>query len=459
MSGSKIIQRFGILLVTGIIFLCIVPSIHIGALQSDEIPDAPLPDERIDPALALDISASLYLPAMLDPVIAPATDPRTPVCPDGYTMVTSIDGTRHCKGPDGYIYELTLPGQTPKRSADKYQWMGDHPPTATGTTSQSYTTTPVGDYQTVEPSASNVIPASIAAKMRKPNLDWTPPEYTTTALPKASLVIGPGESLSRVNDVPTGQMVIVRGDHSSEIMVLDKPIIVKGESGAIIKGIDIRAPCIVTGFSVTGREAGIFANGVSGSDMYPFVIEGCHCYLNGYGIRLYCCDNVIIKNNLLESNSEIELHIEHMDNGRIVGNNLGEATYQPGGGSVDVDGAAFRYLTNCVFEDNYIGEHYYGTRWYSCSHCTIKDNTYRNSGTNLRLGKDYGGGDYGQCEDMQVIGNDIRGGTDAIWPQACVNCVFNDNVLKSKYGFKYNSMGKGGTGSGNEVESVVPWYG
>jgi nitrous oxidase accessory protein NosD len=182
-------------------------------------------------------------------------------------------------------------------------------------------------------------------------------------------------------------------------------------------------------------------------------------YLNGYGLRLYYCNNVIVKNNLIESNSEIELHVEHMDNGKIVGNNLGEATYQPGGGAVDVDGAAFRYMTNSVFEDNYIGEHYYGTRWYSSSHVTIKGNTYRNSGTNLRLGRYYGGGDYGQCEDMQVIGNDIAGGTDAIWAHAAVNCVFNDNVLKSKYGFKYNSMGRGGSGSGNKVESIVPWYG
>lgn len=190
--------------------------------------------------------------------------------------------------------------------------------------------------------------------------------------------------------------MIVRGDHSSEILIITKSIIVKGENGAIVKGIDIRAPSVITGFSVTGREAGIYANGVSGSSQYPFVIEGCHCYLNGYGIRLYYCNNVIIKNNLLESNSEIEFHVEHMDNGKIVGNNLGEATYQPGGG------------------------------------------------------------DYGQCEDMTVTGNDIRGGTDASWAQACVNCVFNDNILKSKYGFKYNSYGQNGSGSGNQIESVVP---
>jgi hypothetical protein len=68
-------------------------------------------------------------------------------------------------------------------------------------------------------------------------------------------------------------------------------------------------------------------------------------------------------------------------------------------------------------------------------------------------------GTYGQCDDFTVTGNDIRGGTDAIWAQACVDSVFNDNVLKSKYGFKYNSMGKNGSGSGNSVESVVPWYG
>jgi parallel beta-helix repeat protein len=294
--------------------------------------------------------------------------------------------------------------------------------------------------------------------MRAPNLNWVPPAYTSTALPKASLVLGPGDSLARVNDVAPGQMVIVRGDHSSEIMVITKPIVVKGEDGAIVRGIDIRAPSVVTGFSVTGREAGIYANGVSGSDQYPFVIEGCHCYLNGYGLRLYYCNNVIIKDNLLESNSEIELHIEHMDNGKIVGNNLGEETYQPGGGSVDVDGAALRYLTDCVFEDNYIGEHYYGTRWYSCSHCTIQDNTYRNSGTNLRLGKTYGGGDYGECDYMTVTGNDIRGGTDAIWAEACANCVFNNNVLKSKYGFK-SGMGLNGSGSGNQVVSVIPAYG
>lgn len=456
MRGSKIIQRYGILLVTGIVFLCILPSIHIGYLESDATQEVSLPWDWINPDPG--IPASLYYPANWAPLVVPLTSPLTPICPAGYTLVTSIDGTQHAKGPDGYIYDLVPAGRTPLRSADKYQWMGDHPPTATGALSQSYPAS-ASDYQTVEPSASNVIPANIAAKMRKPNLDWTPPEYTTTVLPEASLVIGPGESLSSVNQVSPGQMVIVRGDHSSEIMVISKPIIVKGEAGAIVKGIDIRAPSIVTGFSVTGREAGIFANGVSGTDQYPFVIEGNHMYLNGYGLRLYYCSNVIIKNNLLESNSEIEMHIEHMDNGRIVGNNLGEATYQPGGGAVDVDGAAFRYVKNSVFENNYIGEHYYGTRWYSSSDCTIKDNTYRNSGTNLRLGRDYGGGDYGQCDDFTVTGNDIRGGTDAIWAQACVDCVFNDNVLKSKYGFKYNSMGQGGSGSGNQVESVVPWYG
>jgi parallel beta-helix repeat protein len=431
----------------------------MGYLQSDTTPDILSSEDWVDPDPLSNIPASQFCPANWEPLVAPVTDPQTPVCPAGYTEVTSIDGTKHCKGPDGYIYELTAVGKTPVRSEDRYQWIGDHPPTATGTTSSSSTNTPVGDHETVEPSASNVIPANIAAKMRKPDLNWVPPAYSTTVLPKASLIIGPDDPLSQVNEVSPGQLVIVRGDHSSEILIITKSIIVKGESGAIVKGIDIRAPSVVTGFSVTGREVGIYANGVSGSSQYPFVIEGCHCYLNGYGIRLYYCNNVIIKNNLLESNSEIELHIEHMDNGMIAGNNLGEATYQPGGGAVDVDGAALRYLTNCVFQDNYIGEHYYGTRWYSSSHCTIKDNTYRNSGTNLRLGKTYGGGDYGQCEDLTVTGNDIRGGTDAIWAQACVNCVFNDNILKSKYGFKYNSYGQNGSGSGNQIVSVVPAYG
>jgi parallel beta-helix repeat protein len=459
MSGKNIIHSFGILLVTGILFLCVMPTVHIGYLQSDETQNVPLSEPWADPDPLSNIPASQFCPASWPPLLVPVTDPRTPVVPGGYTEVTSIDGTKHCKGPDGYIYELAPAGQTPARSADKYQWMGDHPPTATGTTSKTHISAPVGDYPTVEPAASSSIPASIAAKMRKPHLDWVPPAYTTTALPKASLVLGPGDSLARVNEVEPGQLVIVRGDHSSEIMVITKPICVKGEDGALVRGIDIQSPAIVTGFSVTGREAGIYANGISGSEQYPFVIEGCHCYLNGYGIRLYYCDNVIIRNNLLESNSEIELHIEHMDNGRIVGNNLGEATYQPGGGSVDVDGAALRYMSNCVFEDNYIGEHYYGTRWYSSNHCTIKGNTYRNSGTNLRLGKNYGGGDYGECDYMTVTGNDIQGGTDAIWAQACVSCVFNDNILKSKYGFKYNSMGQNGSGSGNEIVSVVPAYG
>ena len=89
---------------------------------------------------------------------------------------------------------------------------------------------------------------------------------------------------------------------------------------------------------------------------------------------------------------------------------------------------------------------------------TIKDNTYRNSGTNLRLGKNYGGGDYGQRQAMTVTGNDIRGGTDAIWAQACVNCVFNDNILKSKYGFK-TGMGQNGSGFRNQIERVTPAYG
>ena len=40
---------------------------------------------------------------------------------------------------------------------------------------------------------------------------------------------------------------------------------VKGENGTIVKGIDIKAPCIITGFSVTGRESGIYAKGVSGT--------------------------------------------------------------------------------------------------------------------------------------------------------------------------------------------------
>jgi hypothetical protein len=40
--------------------------------------------------------------------------------------------------------------------------------------------------------------------------------------PKASLILGPEDSLSRVNEVSPGEMVIVRGDHSSEIMIINK---------------------------------------------------------------------------------------------------------------------------------------------------------------------------------------------------------------------------------------------
>ena len=76
----------------------------------------------------------------------------------------------------------------------------------------------------MEPAATSSIPANIAAKMRQPHLDSVPPAYTTTALPEASLVLGPGDSLTRVNEVSPGQLVIVRGDHSSEILVLTKPI-------------------------------------------------------------------------------------------------------------------------------------------------------------------------------------------------------------------------------------------
>ena len=399
------------------------------------------------------------------------TDEDTPVCPPGYTEVTSIDGTVHCKGPDGYIYDLALPGETPVRSANRYQWMGDHPPGATATpttkptarptttisSSGNWINMPIDSYQTVEPPADEVIPASIQAKMRPPDLSWVPPAYTSTALPSASLIIGPGESVSAINGVGIGEMVIVRGDHSGETITVTKPIILKGEDGALVKGIDIKAPCIVTGFSVTGREVGIFAQGITGTAEYPFIIEGNHCYRNGYGLRMYYCNNAIVKNNYLESNSEVELHVEHLDNCTFTGNNLGEASYHPGEGKVDVDGAALRYLANCVWENNYIGEHYYGTRWYTCTDCIIRDNTYRNSGSNIRLGKDYDHGDYGQCERMQVTGNDIRGGTDGIWAQACIDSVFDDNVIRAKYPFP-SGYGKGGSGSGNDVEVVIPSY-
>lgn len=402
----------------------------------------------------------------------------TPACPPGYTEVTSIDGTKHCKGPDGYIYDLAVPGETPVRSANRYQWLGDHPPGATATPTtrptstpqatskpttnpaplQNWVNMPSSDYQTVEPPASGDIPASILAKMRPPHLDWVPPAYISTDLPSPTLVIGPGESVAAVNDVEPGQLVVVRGDHSSETITVKKPIILKGEAGATVKGIDIQAPCIVTGFGVTGRECGIFAQGISGTPEYPFIVEGNHCYRNGYGLRLYYCNNALVKNNYLESNSEIELHVEHLDNCTFTGNDLGEAMYHPGEGSTDVDGAALRYLTHCVFADNYIGEHYYGTRWYSCKDCLIQDNVYRNSGSNIRLGKDHDQGNFGQCENMRVIGNDIQGGIDGIWAQAAINCVFDDNILKTKYGFS-SGYGDGGTGSNNTVEKVVPSYG
>ncbi|WP_148266479.1 right-handed parallel beta-helix repeat-containing protein [Methanocella arvoryzae] len=400
-------------------------------------------------------------------------DPDTPVCPPGYTEVTSIDGTIHCKGPDGYIYDLALPGETPVRSANRYQWLGDHPPGSTATptptptptpgpvitvpASGSWVNMPVSNYETVEPRASADIPAAILAKMRPPNLDWVPPEYTSTALPAPALIIEPGQSLSLINDVAIGDLVIVRGDHSSETLTIRKPMILKGEDCALVRGIDIEAPCIVTGFSVTGRECGIFAQGISGTPEFPFIIEGNHCYRNGYGLRLYYCDNALIKNNYFESNSEVELHVEHLNNCTFTGNDLGEAMYHPGEGKVDVDGAALRYLNNCVFEKNYIGEHYYGTRWYSCKDCIIRDNVYRNSGSNIRLGKDQDNGNFGRCERMQVIGNDIRGGTDGIWAQACIDSVFNDNIIRAKYPFP-SGYGQGGSGSGNDVEVVIPSY-
>lgn len=400
-------------------------------------------------------------------------DSDTPICPPGYTEVTSIDGTIHCKGPDGYIYDLALPGETPVRSANRYQWLGDHPPGSTTTptptikpTTRPVTTTPVSgswvnmpvsSYETVEPSASADIPASILAVMKPPDLTWVAPSYTTTSLPAASLIIGPEDSVASVNDVGIGELVIVRGDHSGETIIVTRPIILKGEDGAIVKGIDIQAPCIVTGFSVTGREVGILAKGITGTDEYPFIIEGNHCYRNGYGLRLYYCTNALIKNNYIESNSEVELHVEHLDNCTFTGNNLGEASYHPGEGKVDVDGAALRYLTSCVWEKNYIGEHYYGTRWYSCKDCILRDNIYRNSGTNIRLGKDYDYSDYGQCERMQVTGNDIQGGTDGIWAQACIDSVFNDNIIRAKYPFP-SGYGRGGSGSGNDVEVVIPSY-
>jgi len=447
LQGSRQYSWNFLVLITGFVLFSVMLSGCVGGIPLTTPTEPPSPVPTLAPTLKVSIDTQ---------------ETSTPVCPQGYVEVTSIDGTKHCKGPDGYIYDLAIPGETPVRSANRYQWMGDHPPvTVTPTTKQvskpGWVTRPVSNYETVEPAASGDIPASILARMRPPHLDWTPPAYTTTTLPAPALIIRPGQSLSGINNVDEGQLVIVEGDHSSETITVNKPIILAGRNGAIVKGIDINAPCIVTGFSVTGREVGIFAQGISGTDDYPFIIEGNHCYRNGYGLRLYHCDNVLIKDNYFESNSEVELHVEHLDNCTITGNNLGEAMYHPGNGKVDVDGAALRYLTNCVFEDNYIGEHYYGTRWYSCKDCIIKNNVYRNSGSNLRLGKDYNNGNLGQCENMQVIGNDIQGGTDGIWAQACINSVFNDNIIKTKYVFP-SGYGKGGTASGNTEEVVIPSY-
>ncbi|WP_424356732.1 right-handed parallel beta-helix repeat-containing protein [Methanocella sp. MCL-LM] len=455
MRGSKKTLWPFIVLIVGIVLSSVAMSGCLGGILPGVSEVTATPAPTVGPTIKASINVS--------------DDPDTPVCPPGYTEVTSIDGTRHCKGPDGYIYDLALPGETPVRSANRYQWLGDHPPGATATptptpkpiinipSSGSWINMPVSSYETVEPRASADIPAAILAKMRPPNLDWTPPAYTSTALPSPSLIIEPGQSVSSVNDVEPGGLVIVRGDHSTETITVKKPMILKGEDGALVKGIDIEAPSIVTGFSVTDRECGIFAQGISGTPECPFIIEGNHCYRNGYGLRLYYCDNALIKNNYFESNSEVELHVEHLNNCTFTGNDLGEAMYHPGEGKVDVDGAALRYLANCIFEKNYIGEHYYGTRWYSSKDCIIRDNTYRNSGSNIRLGKDQDNGNFGRCERMQVTGNDIRGGTDGIWAQACLDSTFDNNIIRAKYPFP-SGYGQGGTGSGNDVEVVIPSY-
>lgn len=291
--------------------------------------------------------------------------------------------------------------------------------------------------------------------MLPPHLDWVPPTYTSTSLPdQPALVVDEGQSVAGINNVCDGALVVVRGDHSAETIIVKRPMTLKGEDGATVKAIVIQAPCVVTGFSVTGSQGGIFAQGITGTDQYPFIIEGNHCYRNVYGLWLYYCNNVVLKNNFLESNSQIELYIEHLDHGDITGNNLGEAIYKPGGGSVDVDGAAFRYLTNCVFENNYIGEHYYGTRWYTCSDCVIRNNVYRCSGSNLRLGRYYDTSYYGQCTDFQVIGNDILGGIDGIWAQACVKCAFYDNVIKTKYPLP-SGYGVGGVAANNTLVTYI----
>ena len=58
MSGDKTIPRFGILLITGIVFLCVVPMIQIGCLQSGAATEINMSDLWIDPDPLSSVPAS-----------------------------------------------------------------------------------------------------------------------------------------------------------------------------------------------------------------------------------------------------------------------------------------------------------------------------------------------------------------------------------------------------------------
>ena len=204
------------------------------------------------------------------------------------------------------------------------------------------------------------------------------------ALQTTQLVVGPGGTHRSIRDALAaagpGDTVRVTAGVYHEHLVIDRPVVLLGEPGAVLEGdgrgivLFVNAPAVIRGFTIRGsgsdqsrENAGILATEAPG-----IVIEDCHLEDVLFGIYLKESHDAVIRGNTIEGKNlamplrgdGIRLWYSH--NGLIVGNELSR-----------VRDLVIWFANGTEVRNNKVSDSRYGVHYMYSDHNRFEGNEFR----------------------------------------------------------------------------------
>ena len=253
----------------------------------------------------------------------------------------------------------------------------------------------------------------------------------------------------------SGDVVFVKdGTYNEHDIIVDRPITLKGEDGAIIDGqkksyiIKIEADYVTisglhlknVGISFTQDFAAIYLHRVNN-----FLIENCTLEAVYFGMLIEKSNYGTVRNNKVSSEGTEEvtagngIHLWHCNNVLVEGNYCHNLR----------DGIYFEFVTESKVINN-LSEHNlrYGLHFMFSNHDVYNDNTFQENGAGVAVmfskfihmennvfKKNWGTASYGlllkEIYDAEIINNRFEENTIAINIEGSTRINYTNNILKS----------------------------